>query len=111
GSGPDLPMTCHAAPAYHLVIETGVDGLHRRVEQWQAINSAVHPESGPWYEALHITLSGVSAYIAAHAEAAAQAAVEEMSSERRAELQQIANACRHVAHGWSRTFFEAVQLY
>lgn len=106
-----LPMTCHSAPAYHLVLELGVDGLRQRVNQWRHINTAVRPQCEPWYEGLSIVLNGISAYIEAHANAAVQAAEIEAGPARRAELQQIAIACRHVAWHAPRTFFEAVQSY
>jgi pyruvate-formate lyase len=106
-----LPMTCHAAPAYGLILELGVDGLRRRVKEWRAINASLRPDCAPWYDALLIVLKGMSAYILAHARAADEAAAVETAHERRAELARIAAACRHVAHRPPRSFFEAAQLF
>jgi trans-4-hydroxy-L-proline dehydratase len=106
-----LPMTCHAAPAYHLMLDLGVDGLRERVERWRAINTPARPESGPWYDALGIVLNGITAYIVAHAAAADRAAGVETEPVRKGELARIASACRHVAHAAPRSFFEAVQLF
>ncbi len=90
------PMAMHAALAYELFLERGVDGMREHVRHWQAANA---PKSAEWYEALLITLDGVTAFIEAHAQAAKAEGLDD-----------IANACQHIARGAPRTFHEAVQL-
>ncbi len=106
-----LPMTCHAALRYDRLLALGVDGLYDLVSRWRRINAAAHPDSGPWHDALLITLTGIAGYIDAHAAAADEAAAREAEPARSRELERIAVACRHLAHGAPRSFHEAVQLF
>ena len=106
-----LPLTCHASLAYERILEMGVSGLRAYVKRWQDANCVARPEVSPWYEALLITLDGISAYIDAHADAAEAAALDGQTPERGSELDRIASACRHIAHDPPRSFHEAVQLF
>ena len=106
-----LPMTCHAALDYSRLLSMGVDGLYDWVGHWRTINTAARPDTTPWYDALLVTLTGVSAYIDAHAVAAEEAASKAQDPARSRELERIANACRRIAHGAPQSFFEAAQLF
>ena len=105
------PLTCHAALAYNRVLELGLDGLRQYVTAWRARNTADHPQCALWYDALLITIDGVSEFVCAHVRAARTAAGYTESPERRAELERIAQTCAHVAHAKPRTFHQAVQLF
>lgn len=105
------PLTCHAALAYNRVLELGLDGLRQYVSAWRARNTADTPHSAPWYDALLITIEGVSEFISVHAQAARTAARYTESAERRAELERIAHVCAHISYAKPRTFHEAVQLF
>ncbi len=109
-TGYQAPMSMHATLAYELFLEHGVEGMRGRVEHWRGINVPNMPESGPWYDALLITLNGVSAFIQRHADVARQAAADE-SGQRRQELLEIAGICEHVSEHAPRSFHEAVQLF
>ncbi len=102
------PMAMHAALAYERFVERGIGGVRAYVEDCQA--SGGTPENAAWYESLLVTLDGVSAFVARHAEAAGQAAEVEVDPARRGELQEIADTCEHLRQGTPRTFREAVQL-
>ena len=110
-NGQYTPMTCHASLAYELVLAMGVEGMREHVKRWRDMNTTARPECGPWYDALLITLEGISGYINAHASAAEGAAVRAQTADRRAELERIASACRHLAYHAPRSFHEAVQLF
>ena len=105
------PMAMHASLAYERFIEHGVDGMRSIVSHWRERNTQVRPECTPWYDALLITLGGVSAFIAAHGAAARAAAATASSEERRSELERIATDCLHIAHAPPETFRQAVQLF
>ena len=108
-NGQYTPMVMHASLGYERALTMGLDGMRDYVKHWRDANSAARPECGPWYDALLITLDGISAFVQAHATAAAEAAAD--AAPRRAELDQIAAACRHIAHGQPRSFHEAAQLF
>jgi len=103
-------MTCHASLAWELPLELGLDGMREWVRGWKGVNTASRPECAGWYEGLLIVLDGLSAYVGAHGTAAERAAESENGS-RRVELRRIAEACRYLAHGRPRSFYEAVQLF
>ena len=110
-NGQYAPMTCHASLAYERLLKMGVDGMREYVRHWHAKNTATKPDCAGWYDALLITLDGMSDYINAHAVAAEEATVNAQTAQRREELERIAAACRHIAHGSPRSFHEAVQLF
>ena len=105
------PMTCHASLAYERLLTLGVDGMREYVERWRNTNTAIKQACDAWYDALLITLNGISDYINAHAIAAEEVVVNAQTAKRREELERIASACRHSAHGSPRSFHEAVQFF
>lgn len=109
--GQYAPMTCHASLAYEMPLTVGLDGMRSHVEHWRGINTAIKPDCAEWYDALLITLDGVSAFIKAHAKAAEEAAITASNIERRIELERIAVACHNIAHKPPGSFHEAVQLF
>ena len=108
-NGQYTPMAMHASLGYERALAMGLDGMREYVEHWRDANAAARPECRPWYEALLITLDGISAFVQAHATAAEEAGAN--APARRAELEQIAAACQHIAHGQPRSFHEAAQLF
>lgn len=97
---------CHSTQDYGLALAGGLDGLRAQV----AAARPQHPESADWYAALTIALDGVSAYIRAHADAAAYAAAQS-EGEQAAEWRLIADNCLHIASAPPQTFLQAVQLF
>ncbi len=59
--GQYTPMTCHASLAYEIPLTIGLDGMREHVKHWRGINTATEPGCAQWYDALLITLDGVSA--------------------------------------------------
>ncbi|MEW6755251.1 MAG: pyruvate formate lyase family protein [Candidatus Latescibacterota bacterium] len=88
------------------LLETGMDGLAERLRGLRAGASGVAAEA---YDSFLDALAGL-ALLVEHAAAAAGAAMAGASPARRAELEGIADECRHVAHHPPRTFREALQL-
>lgn len=109
--GQYTPMTCHASLAYEIPLTMGLDGMRRHVKHWHRINTSIKPDCAEWYDALLITLDGISAFIEAHAKAAKEAAIAAETVERRMELERIAAACHHIAHDPPSSFHEAAQLF
>ena len=105
------PMLMHASLGYERFLALGINGVREYVRQWKDTNAAERPDAGPWYDACLLTLDGVSAFVVAHARAADEAAAAEPGPVRRAELEQVAATCRHIAHGKPRSFRDAVQLF
>jgi pyruvate-formate lyase len=110
-NGQYTPMTCHASLAYEIPLTVGLDGMREHVKYWRGINTPIKPDCADWYDALLITLDGVSAFIKAHAKAAEEAAITVPDVERRMELERIAVACHNVANKPPASFHEAVQLF
>lgn len=106
-----LGMTCHASLGYERILDMGVDGLRRHVADWRDRTIGDRPEAAPWYEALLVTLDGLSRHIGAHGEAAEAAASCAAAGERRDELEDLARICRRIAHRAPASFHEAVQLF
>jgi len=99
-------ICCHSTQDYGLAISGGLRGLR---EELQRVRNG-HPESADWYDALAITLDGVSAYILAHAVAAEEAACTAGEGQD-AEWRLLAANCRHIASEPPQTFLQAVQLF
>ncbi len=110
-NGAYAPMAMHASLGYEIPLTLGLDGMREKVQHWRGLNTATRPDCTAWYDALLITLDGISAFVAAHAAAAEEAAQSEPSAERRAELARMAQGCRHIAHDPPRGFLEAAQLF
>ncbi|MBD3184026.1 hypothetical protein GF312_17210 [Candidatus Poribacteria bacterium] len=110
-NGQYAPMTCHASLAYEIPLTLGLDGMREYVKHWRGINGPSNPDCIPWYDALLITLDGVSAFIEAHAKAAEEASFKAQTAERSRELERIAGACHNIAYKPPESFHEAVQLF
>ena len=105
------PMAMHASLGYEIPLTLGLDDMREKVRRWRDTNVAARPECATWYEGLLVILDGISAFATAHAAVAEEAALSASSAERRSELEQIAEGCRHIAHGRPRSFLEAAQLF
>lgn len=92
------PLTCHASLALERVLEWGLDGMLAHVERHRARNVTGPGELADWYEALAVTVRGMSDFVLAHAAAVEQAG-------------RSGESLRWLAHGAPRTFAEAVQLF
>ncbi|MBN2301820.1 MAG: hypothetical protein JXN60_04820 [Lentisphaerae bacterium] len=108
---PHGPIATHAPAGYEMALELGLDGLRDFVNDCREINVRAKPDMEPWYEALLITLTGISDYISAHARAAEIAMSSESNNIRRMELEGMVHNCRFIAHNKPQSFRQAVQLY
>lgn len=105
------PMQMHASLAYERFLELGIDGVREHVCRWRDANCAGTPGKRPWYDALLVTLDGITAFIEAHGAEARRLACEAPSIERRAELEHIGAVCDRIAHARPGSFHEAAQLF
>ncbi|SFP88308.1 formate C-acetyltransferase [Oscillibacter sp. PC13] len=97
----------HILPGYHTVVSKGYGALIREGEAALAKADAAHR---PYVEAMLMCNRAASAYIRRYEALAAQLAEQAADPACKAQLQQIAQACGHIAEGVPQTFFEAVQL-
>jgi formate C-acetyltransferase len=99
-------QTGHCELDLSLAMELGVDGLREDIE---ARLKSVDGESAVTYRSFLLALEGLAVFI----QRAAETALSQMAAsipERRAELDQIAEICRWIAHKPPRSFRDAIQL-
>ncbi len=95
-------ISCHSTMDFSIAMEGGLNGLREKIARYQP----EHPEAADWYEAVKISLDGVSAYLLAHAEAYEAAGAENP------EYAAIGANCRYLAEGHApETFHQACQLF
>ncbi len=98
----------HFAPDYERLIAMGMDGFAQEADRLQA-GVQKHSEEWNFYEGVKIIAEGVSCFGERYAELAERMSGTEPDTQRKAELQQIAQACRRVPRHGARSFVEAVQ--
>lgn len=101
----------HMAVDYQKLLRLGCDGVIREIRQRMEILDCAQPdqmERYSFYESCIQALEGLCALSDHYADEAERQA-ESASPERRAELQQIAEICRHVPRYPARGFHEALQ--
>ena len=109
----DFPgQTGHCELELAPLMACGLDGLAARIAERRA---NLRPGEGDTDQdatlrAFALALDGLSAMIARAADDVASVAASAATPERRAELDALAGACRHIAHHAPRTFLEAIQL-
>ncbi len=104
----------HVVAAYGRVIATGFLALSQQARDLCAALDLRRPESLAkklFYQAVIASLEAAIDYAARYADLAERLASEATDQARRAELLQVAAACRQVPAHPARTFAEAVQFY
>ncbi|MDB9823281.1 pyruvate formate lyase family protein, partial [Deltaproteobacteria bacterium] len=103
---------CHIAPDYEMVLARGLNGISKHVVEEQAKLNLAHMQDfnkSQFLKAVDITLKAVIAFAERYADLARNLASAEKNSERKAELERIAETCERVPAEPARTFQEALQ--
>jgi formate C-acetyltransferase len=102
----------HCSPDHGMVVELGLGGIRRKIEEQLAGLDLATPEGTEkrqFLRAASIACDGMIRFAARYEELARQVAREEQDSERRQELLKIAEICRRVPAEPPRSFWEALQ--
>lgn len=104
----------HVCANYEKLLKVGFGGLRREAEAMLAALDTSIPENvkkQEFYKAELIVLDGVQTFITRYGQLAAQMALAETDTVRKAELLRVASNCLHVATEPARDFWEAIQLW
>ncbi len=102
----------HCSPDYQTLVELGLTGIGRSIEEQLSGLDLTTPEGAErqaFLRAASIACGGMIRFAARYAELASEMAREETDPERRRELLEIAEICRRVSAGPPRSFQEALQ--
>ena len=102
----------HCSPDYRTLVELGLAGTLRRIEERLAgldLTTAEGAEQRQFLRAAGIACRGMIRFAARYAELAGEMAREEADAERRGELLRIAEICRRAPAEPPRSFWEALQ--
>jgi formate C-acetyltransferase len=97
---------------FDLLLSEGINGVLERIETRKAALDPAVAGNYPkivYLSALRIAAEGVINLAERYADECERLAANEMSPNRRSELQEIAEICRHVPAHPARTFYEAMQ--
>ncbi len=103
---------CHAAPDYDLVIRQGLTGIRKIAgQELGRLNLAKQEDFDRYqfYKAVIISLDAAVAFAKRYAELARRLAEKESNTQRKAELEKIAETCERVPANPARSFYEALQ--
>src|SRR4030042_1002819 len=115
----DLSMTKdlgHQVVNYEKVLYKGLKGIREEVEYYMAELEQPYIRYGKeekrnFYKAALITIDAAISYVKRYASLARKMATEESNSERKKELEQIAQNCEHVPINPARNWWEACQSF
>jgi formate C-acetyltransferase len=102
----------HCSPDHRMVVELGLSGIGRKIEEQLAGLDPTTPEETEkqqFLRAASIACDGMIRFAERYGELAAEMAREESEPERREELSKIAEICRRVPAEPPRSFWEALQ--
>ena len=102
----------HCSPDYRMVVELGLSGIGRKIEEQLAgldPTTREETEKQQFLRAASIACDGMIRFAARYGELVAEMAREESEPERREELSKIAEICRRVPAEPPRSFWEALQ--
>lgn len=102
------------SPGYeHILFKKGYGGIKAQAQKKLDESDWADPanvDKFPFWQAVVICCEGMEIYGKRHAAAARELAAKETGPNRKAELEQTAEACEWTASNPPRTFFEALQL-
>jgi pyruvate formate-lyase/glycerol dehydratase family glycyl radical enzyme len=102
----------HPAVDYEKVLTKGLDGIKQEVDEKVAklnLADVKDFEKLQFYRAVNITLEASIGFAKRYAELASYMAEKEVDSERKAELERIADTCDWIPANPARNFYEALQ--
>ncbi|MFX0203653.1 MAG: pyruvate formate lyase family protein, partial [Candidatus Hodarchaeota archaeon] len=102
----------HIAPDYEMVLNKGLNGINKQVNEELGKLILAHIkdfEKCQFLRAVDITIEAAISFAKRYAELAGSLAKKEANTERKAELERIAESCNRVPANPARTFHEALQ--
>ncbi len=99
-------QTGHCQPDYDVLFSCGIDQLREDIRQKATRSSG---ETADFYQSCVYALDGMQAMIL-NALTSVEVAMETANASRKAELSEIADSCRRIAHKKPETFRDAIQL-
>jgi formate C-acetyltransferase len=99
----------HISLNYQRLIELGVEGVLKLVDEYEAVNSPLTADQQGYYIGTRIALEGLTNYGNRYREEAKRLLADEIDPKRKFELQRMINALEQVPAKPARTFFEAIQ--
>ncbi|WP_375748539.1 formate C-acetyltransferase/glycerol dehydratase family glycyl radical enzyme [Vibrio sp. HN007] len=103
----------HLAVDNDKILALGLEGLIKEMRQYRADNDVATFEGlkkEQFYKATDIVLVAIQDHIISYAALASEMATKESRKERKAELEAIAENCRHIAFHAPENFWQALQL-
>ncbi|MDG3085917.1 formate C-acetyltransferase/glycerol dehydratase family glycyl radical enzyme [Vibrio hannami] len=103
----------HLAVDNDKILKLGMSGLIEEVRQYRADNDLSTLDGlkkEQFYKATEIVLLAIQEHIVSYSALALQMAEQELRPERKAELESIAENCRHIAYKAPENFWQALQL-
>lgn len=98
----------HIVPDYGYVLRRGLDGILEDIRRFR--DRRLTDVERNFYDAMQITVEGLSTYINRYADLAEALLKEAASGYDRGQLEHIRSACRKLAHQPAETFAEALQM-
>lgn len=103
----------HLAVDNEKILSLGMEGLIQEVQAYRAKNDVATFDGlkkEQFYKATEIVLLAIQKHILSYATLATEMALIEERTDRKSELEVIANNCRHVAYHAPKNFWQALQL-
>jgi pyruvate-formate lyase len=98
----------HIVPAYGYVLQRGLGGVMEDIQRYR--NRHLTDVERNFYDAMQITVEGLSAYIDRYADLAGELLEGSATGYDRSQLEHIQSACRKLAWQPAETFPEALQM-
>jgi len=98
----------HIVPAYGYVLQRGLGGVMEDIQRYR--DRRLTDVERNFYDAMQITVEGLSAYITRYADLAGELLEQSASGYDRSQLEHIQSACRKLAWQPAENFPEALQM-
>jgi len=99
----------HISLNYHRLIELGVEGVLKLVDEYEVANNPLTPDQQGYYHGTRIALEGFTNYGQRYREEAKRLLANEVDPQRQFELVRMIDALEQVPAKPARNFFEAIQ--
>lgn len=106
GFNNNFAAICHFIVNFERILELGTSGL---IEETKTLQKEKPENNQDFYEGVIIALEGLEAFAQRYADHLSNLSKNEKDPERRRELEEMAEVCRHVPKYPARTFHEALQ--
>ena len=98
----------HMVPAFDYLLDRGLDGILEDIRKFR--DRPLTPEEGNFYDAMEITVQGISVWISRFASMAQMLLDQKAQGYDAEQLVQVQSICANLAHRPARTYPEALQM-